>query len=59
MLQECSRAERGDYAMDLMQAIVMWRAVREYDDMPVERARIEDHACRAKLWLLRIPRSPL
>ena len=69
--------------MDLMQAIVTRRAVREYNDMPVEQARIEqcihaaslapsamnrqpwafavltdperidDHARRAKLWLLK------
>ena len=79
--------------MELMQAIVTRRAVREYNDTPVEQARIEqcihaaslapsamnrqpwafavltdperieDHARRAKLWLLknlkRIPRSLL
>lgn len=69
--------------MDLMQAIVTRRAVREYCDVPVEQARIEqcinaaslapsamnrqpwafavitdrdrieDHARRAKLWLLK------
>jgi nitroreductase len=44
--------------MDLMQAIVMRRAVREYNDMPVEQARIEQCIHAASLAPSAMNRQP-